>query len=73
MGVAQKGYDELLISCSRGTAPADGGFSAFTCFRLYRFKGPNIASFDPLGSVLAPLFNPRTSLERAFLKSSAAR
>lgn len=33
---------------------------AYTCFQCNRFKGPNIASLDPLTGALTPLYNPRT-------------
>ena len=33
---------------------------ALSCFDCNRFKGPNIASIDPLNRELAALFNPRT-------------
>lgn len=33
---------------------------ALACFDCNRFKGPNIASLDPVTGELAPLFNPRT-------------
>ena len=33
---------------------------ALACFDCNRFKGPNIASLDPLTGELVPLFNPRT-------------
>jgi hypothetical protein len=32
---------------------------ALICLRCNRYKGPNIASLDPVGSALVPLFNPR--------------
>jgi hypothetical protein len=32
---------------------------AYACFRCNRYKGPNIATRDPLTSGLIPLFNPR--------------
>src|SRR5258705_13210634 len=32
---------------------------AFACFDCNRFKGSDIASFDPVTSELVPLFNPR--------------
>jgi hypothetical protein len=32
---------------------------ALACFDCNRFKGPNIASLDPVTGELAPLFNPR--------------
>jgi len=32
---------------------------ALACMRCNRYKGPNIASFDPLTGKLTPLFNPR--------------
>ena len=35
---------------------------AFACFLCNRYKGPNIASFDPLTGQLVLLFNPRTQL-----------
>lgn len=33
---------------------------ALACFDCNRFKGSNIASLDPDGGELVPLFNPRT-------------
>ena len=33
---------------------------AYACFRCNRFKGPNIATRDPLSDVLVALYNPRT-------------
>jgi len=33
---------------------------ALACFDCNRFKGPNIASLDPVTGQLVPLFNPRT-------------
>ena len=33
---------------------------ALACFDCNRFKGPNIASLDPVTGELVPLFNPRT-------------
>jgi len=33
---------------------------ALACFDCNRFKGPNIASLDPLTGELVTLFNPRT-------------
>ena len=33
---------------------------ALACFDCNRFKGPNIASFDPVTGDLVTLFNPRT-------------
>lgn len=33
---------------------------ALACFRCNRFKGPNIATLDPLTGVLTALYNPRT-------------
>ena len=33
---------------------------ALACFDCNRFKGSNIASLDPEGGELTPLFNPRT-------------
>ncbi len=33
---------------------------AQACFRCNRYKGPNIATRDPLTGHLVPLFNPRT-------------
>jgi hypothetical protein len=35
---------------------------AYACFRCNRYKGPNIATRDPLTNTLVPLFNPRTEL-----------
>ena len=32
---------------------------ALSCFRCNTYKGPNIASLDPLTGELVPLFNPR--------------
>jgi len=32
---------------------------AYACFRCKRYKGPNIATQDPLTGHLVPLFNPR--------------
>ncbi len=32
---------------------------AYACFRCNRYKGPNIATHDPLMGHLVPLFNPR--------------
>jgi hypothetical protein len=32
---------------------------ALACFDCNRFKGPNIASLDPINNELVPLFNPR--------------
>lgn len=32
---------------------------AYACFRCNRYKGPNIATQDPLTGHLVPLFNPR--------------
>ncbi len=32
---------------------------ALACFDCNRFKGSNIASLDPVGGELTPLFNPR--------------
>jgi len=32
---------------------------ALACFDCNRFKGPNIASLDPVTGELVPLFNPR--------------
>ena len=32
---------------------------AYACFLCNRFKGPNIASLDPVSGALTPLFNPR--------------
>ena len=33
---------------------------AYACFECNRYKGPNIASIDPLSNKLTALFNPRT-------------
>lgn len=33
---------------------------AYTCFRCNRFKGPNLASIDPMTGAIEPLFKPRT-------------
>jgi hypothetical protein len=32
---------------------------AFACFECNRYKGSDVASFDPLTGQLTPLFNPR--------------
>lgn len=32
---------------------------AYACFRCNRFKGPNIATHDPVTGGLVPLFDPR--------------
>jgi hypothetical protein len=34
---------------------------AWSCSRCNRRKGPNLASIDPQGGQITPLFNPRTS------------
>lgn len=32
---------------------------ALACMRCNRYKGPNVASYDPITAMLVPLFNPR--------------
>ena len=32
---------------------------ALACMRCNRYKGPNVASYDPITGKLVPLFNPR--------------
>jgi hypothetical protein len=46
---------------------------ALACFDCNRFKGPNIASLDPLTGKLAPLFNPRIQTWSEHFKLNGGR
>jgi len=48
-----------LIALNHGGETASANL-ALACFDCNRFKGPNIASLDPVTRELAALFNPRT-------------
>jgi hypothetical protein len=46
---------------------------ALACFDCNRFKGPNIASLDPVSGELVPLFNPRTQRWSEHFKFNGSR
>jgi hypothetical protein len=46
---------------------------ALACFDCNRFKGPNIASLDPVTGELVPLFNPRTQRWSEHFKLNGGR
>ncbi len=46
---------------------------ALACFDCNRFKGPNIASLDPVTGELVALFNPRTQRWSEHFKLNAGR
>ena len=49
--------DHVIASQHGGVTIADN--LALACFDCNRSKGPNIASTDPNGGTIVPLFNPR--------------
>jgi len=46
---------------------------ALACLDCNRFKGPNIASLDPITGELVPLFNPRTQRWSEHFKLNGGR
>lgn len=50
--------DHIIAEKHGGATTADN--LAWACFDCNRFKGSDIASLDPVGGRLVPLFNPRT-------------
>lgn len=48
-----------IISLQHG-GETESGNLALACIRCNRYKGPNIASIDPLTGKLTPFFDPRT-------------
>ncbi len=52
--------DHIIGEKHRGLTVADN--LAWSCLPCNRFKGPNIASLDPITGELVPLFNPRTQI-----------
>jgi hypothetical protein len=46
---------------------------ALACFDCNRFKGPNIASLDPVTGALVVLFNPRTQKWSAHFKLNGSK
>ena len=46
---------------------------ALACFDCNRFKGPNIASLDPVTGKVVPLFNPRTQRWSEHFKLNGGR
>jgi hypothetical protein len=49
--------DHIIAEKHRGATRLEN--LALACFDCNRFKGSNIASIDPMGGELVPLFNPR--------------
>lgn len=50
--------DHVIAEKHKGETTADN--LALACFLCNRYKGSDVASFDPLTGALTPLFNPRT-------------
>ena len=63
--------DHIIGEKHRGLTTADN--LAWSCFHCNRFKGPNIASRDPITGELAPLFNPRTQKWAEHFRIDAAQ
>ena len=52
--------DHIVGEKHGGTSAADK--LALSCFDCNRFKGSDVASYDPESGALVPLFNPRTQV-----------
>jgi hypothetical protein len=52
--------DHVIAEKHGGTTEADN--LAYACAQCNRFKGSDIATFDPQTGQIVPLFNPRTQL-----------
>ncbi len=50
--------DHIIAEQHGGKTEAEN--LALACVHCNRYKGPNIASIDPVSGQLTPLFNPRT-------------
>src|SRR5215813_14217630 len=61
-----------LISRKHGGETVSANL-ALACFDCNRFKGPNIASLDPVTGKLVPLFNPRTQRWSEHFKLNGGR
>ena len=61
-----------LISRNHGGETVSANL-ALACFNCNRFKGPNIASLDPVTGELVLLFNPRTQKWSEHFKLKGSR
>lgn len=69
MALFEHEVDHVIAEKHGGQTTSDN--LAFACFECNRYKGSDVASFDPHTGELTPLFNPRTEIWRTHFTRDA--